>query len=85
MSPRQISFTPARTPARAPPTHARCPADPGDSLRRQEVCYPSSTPLANGRRFLLWNLTGMVLSRDEQTYAAIEVGSPTISRNLSTI
>ena len=39
----------------------------------QEVVQPSSTPPTNGRRFLLWNLTGMVLSRDEQTYSAIEV------------
>ncbi|EOD21019.1 hypothetical protein EMIHUDRAFT_450890 [Emiliania huxleyi CCMP1516] len=34
---------------------------------------PSATPLRNSRRFLLWNLTGMVLSRDENTYSAIEV------------
>ena len=43
----------------------------------QDVLHPSSTPkvegASNGRRFLLWNLTGMVLSRDEQTYSAIEV------------
>ena len=37
------------------------------------MLHSSSTPVKNSRRFLLWNLTGMVLSRDENTYAAIEV------------
>ena len=49
----------------------------GGGAELQEVLHPSSTPkvegASNGRRFLLWNLTGMVLSRDEQTYSAIEV------------
>ena len=39
----------------------------------QEVLHSSATPAKNGRRFLLWNMTGMVLSRDETVYSAIEV------------
>ena len=39
----------------------------------QEVLHSSSTPAKNGRRFLLWNMTGMVLSRDETVFSAIEV------------
>jgi hypothetical protein len=39
----------------------------------QDVLYPSSTPMKNNRRFLLWNLTGMVITRDENTYSAVEV------------
>tara|TARA_B100000524_G_scaffold338016_1_gene229126 strand:- start:1020 stop:2636 length:1617 start_codon:yes stop_codon:yes gene_type:complete len=39
----------------------------------QEVLLPGSTPPKNGRRFLLWNLVGMISSREEPTYSAVEV------------
>jgi hypothetical protein len=52
----------------------------------QPVLQPSATPAKNGRRFLLWNLTGMVLSRDENTYAAIEVtASPFVHTCLTNV
>ena len=39
----------------------------------QPVVHASATPLKNGRRFLLWNMTGLVISRDENVFSAIEV------------
>ena len=39
----------------------------------QGVLQSSSTPAKNDRRFLVWNLTGMVISRDENVFSAIEV------------
>ena len=51
----------------------------------QPVLHSSSTPAKNSRRFLLWNLTGMVLSRDENTYSAIEVRSLPTPRTLQSV
>lgn len=48
-------------------------AVPHTGAAPQSVLHPSSTPGANGRRFLVWNLTGMVISRDENVFSAIEV------------
>ena len=45
----------------------------GGGVAAQPVMHSSSTPAKNGRRFLLWNMTGMVLSRDENVFSAIEV------------
>ena len=49
---------------------SRATAGPG--VAAQPPLYPSNTPVKNGRRFLLWNLTGMVLTRDENVFSAIE-------------
>ena len=49
------------------------------------MLHPSSTPKvegSNGRRFLLWNLTGMVLSRDEQARELRPFSTPTPSPEL---
>ena len=48
------------------------------------MLHPSSTPKvegSNGRRFLLWNMTGMVLSRDENVFSAIEVEFNSIEKH----
>ena len=47
----------------------------------QGVVHPSATPAKNGRRFLLWNMTGMVLSRDENVFSAIEVEFNSIEKH----
>ena len=47
----------------------------------QGVVHSSATPAKNGRRFLLWNLTGMVLSRDENVFSAIEVEFNSIEKH----
>ena len=48
----------------------------GPGVKTQSILHPSNTPGKNGRRFLLWNLTGLVLSRDENVFAAIEAILP---------
>ena len=50
-------------------------AAPPGSTRVQEPLHPSSSPLRKGRRFLLWNMTGSVISRDENVFSAIEASA----------
>ena len=45
----------------------------GGGAPLQPVLHSSATPAKNGRRFLLWNMVGMVISRDENVFSAIEV------------
>ena len=53
----------------------------GGGAPLQPVVHSSATPSKNGRRFLLWNMTGMVLSRDENVFSAIEVEFNSIERH----
>ena len=47
----------------------------------QAVVQPSSTPAKNGRRYLLWNMTGLVISRDENVFSAVEVEFNSIDKH----